>query len=134
LGWTTKIWRVCCSNIILAPYWLVIDIDTSLTLQILDADGTQKRLMNTFMIFVWRRCPQVSAQNQSMKTGEIGKILSREWVSNTAGNYSWLLSVTGLIGTVMQAPQRGCKPFMRTLTLNLVILPKDLASEKDVVI
>ena len=53
----------------------------SLTSQTLNADGTPKRPMNAFMIFARRRRPQVSAQNQSMRTGEISKILSREWVS-----------------------------------------------------
>jgi transcription factor SOX9 (SOX group E) len=35
--------------------------------------------MNAFMIFARRRRPQVSAKNQSMRTGEISKILSKEW-------------------------------------------------------
>jgi hypothetical protein len=35
--------------------------------------------MNAFMIFARRRRPQVSAENQAMRTGEISKILSREW-------------------------------------------------------
>lgn len=35
--------------------------------------------MNAFMIFARRRRPQVSAENQSMRTGEISKILSKEW-------------------------------------------------------
>ena len=33
------------------------------------------------MIFARRRRPQVSAENQAMRTGEISKILSKEWVS-----------------------------------------------------
>ncbi|KIJ22564.1 hypothetical protein M422DRAFT_276978 [Sphaerobolus stellatus SS14] len=35
--------------------------------------------MNAFMIFARRRRPQVSAANQMMRTGEISKILSKEW-------------------------------------------------------
>ena len=58
--------------------------DTQLTSQTLNADGTPKRPMNAFMIFARRRRPQVSAQNQSMRTGEISKILSKEWVSMPA--------------------------------------------------
>ena len=37
--------------------------------------------MNAFMIFARRRRPQVSAENQAMRTGEISKILSKEWVT-----------------------------------------------------
>ncbi|KAF8884145.1 high mobility group box domain-containing protein [Infundibulicybe gibba] len=54
---------------------------TALTSQTLNADGTPKRPMNAFMIFARRRRPQVSAENQSMRTGEISKILSKEWTS-----------------------------------------------------
>ncbi|KAG6330530.1 hypothetical protein ID866_8559 [Astraeus odoratus] len=50
-----------------------------LTSQSLNPDGTPKRPMNAFMIFARRRRPEVSAENQSMRTGEISKILSREW-------------------------------------------------------
>lgn len=55
------------------------DPNASLTSQTLNADGTPKRPMNAFMIFARRRRPQVSAENQSMRTGEISKILSKEW-------------------------------------------------------
>ena len=55
------------------------DPNLGLTSQTLNADGTPKRPMNAFMIFARRRRPQVSAENQSMRTGEISKILSREW-------------------------------------------------------
>ncbi|KAJ6480274.1 hypothetical protein C8R45DRAFT_1216031 [Mycena sanguinolenta] len=51
----------------------------ALTSQTLNADGTPKRPMNAFMIFARRRRPQVSAENQSMRTGDISKILSQEW-------------------------------------------------------
>lgn len=37
--------------------------------------------MNAFMIFARRRRPQVSAANQTMRTGDISKILSKEWNS-----------------------------------------------------
>ncbi|KAG9311236.1 hypothetical protein JVU11DRAFT_8313 [Chiua virens] len=55
------------------------DSNAALTLQTLNADGTPKRPMNAFMIFARRRRPQVAAENQSMRTGEVSKILSREW-------------------------------------------------------
>ncbi|CAA7262380.1 unnamed protein product [Cyclocybe aegerita] len=54
---------------------------SALISQTLNADGTPKRPMNAFMIFARRRRPQVSAENQAMRTGEISKILSKEWVS-----------------------------------------------------
>ncbi|KAF8587468.1 hypothetical protein K439DRAFT_816081 [Ramaria rubella] len=55
------------------------DENASLRSQALNADGTPKRPMNAFMIFARRRRPQVSAANQMMRTGEISKILSKEW-------------------------------------------------------
>jgi hypothetical protein len=55
--------------------------DVTLTSQTLNADGTPKRPMNAFMIFARRRRPQVSAENQSMRTGEISKLLSKEWTT-----------------------------------------------------
>ena len=58
---------------------LAEDTNTSLIAQTLNTDGTPKRPMNAFMIFARRRRPQVSAQNQTMRTGEISKILSKEW-------------------------------------------------------
>jgi len=73
----------------------MIEEGNSLTSQTLNADGTPKRPMNAFMIFARRRRPQVSAQNQSMRTGEISKILSREWVSMPAVNtpdFFWVLA------------------------------------------
>ncbi|KIK56512.1 hypothetical protein GYMLUDRAFT_76072 [Collybiopsis luxurians FD-317 M1] len=57
------------------------DSNQTLTSQTLNADGTPKRPMNAFMIFARRRRPQVSSENQSMRTGEISKILSKEWNS-----------------------------------------------------
>ena len=51
----------------------------SLIAQSLNADGTPKRPMNAFMIFARKRRPEVSAANQMMRTGEISKILSKEW-------------------------------------------------------
>jgi HMG (high mobility group) box len=56
-----------------------LDENSALTSQTLNPDGTPKRPMNAFMIFARRRRPQVSAANQSMRTGEISKILSKEW-------------------------------------------------------
>lgn len=53
----------------------------ALTSQTLNADGTPKRPMNAFMIFARRRRPQVSSENQAMRTGEISKLLSKEWVA-----------------------------------------------------
>ena len=58
---------------------LAEDPNASLIAQTLNTDGTPKRPMNAFMIFARRRRPQVSAENQSMRTGEISKILSKEW-------------------------------------------------------
>ncbi|KAF8487810.1 hypothetical protein F5888DRAFT_1639717 [Russula emetica] len=55
--------------------------DTQLTSRALNSDGTPRRPMNTFMIFARRRRPQVSAANQTMRTGDISKILSKEWNS-----------------------------------------------------
>ncbi|KAF9457117.1 hypothetical protein BDZ94DRAFT_1302115 [Collybia nuda] len=61
------------------------DESTALTSQTLNADGTPKRPMNAFMIFARRRRPQVSAENQAMRTGEISKILSKEWNAMQSG-------------------------------------------------
>ncbi|KZV75269.1 hypothetical protein PENSPDRAFT_681230 [Peniophora sp. CONT] len=55
--------------------------DDQLIVQSLNTDGTPRRPMNAFMIFARRRRPQVSAANQAMRTGEISKILSREWAN-----------------------------------------------------
>lgn len=55
------------------------DPHLALTSQTLNADGTPKRPMNAFMIFARRRRPQISAANQMMRTGDISKILSKEW-------------------------------------------------------
>ncbi|KAF7798197.1 hypothetical protein EIP86_009414 [Pleurotus ostreatoroseus] len=63
------------------------DVDASddphlaLISQTLNADGTPKRPMNAFMIFARKRRPQISAANQMMRTGDISKILSKEWNS-----------------------------------------------------
>ncbi|THU98222.1 sex determining region Y, partial [Dendrothele bispora CBS 962.96] len=50
-----------------------------------------KRPMNAFMIFARRRRPQVSSENQSMRTGEISKILSKEWTSMPASEKQFYL-------------------------------------------
>ncbi|KAE9404845.1 hypothetical protein BT96DRAFT_972877 [Gymnopus androsaceus JB14] len=65
--------------------------NTTLTTQTLNADGTPKRPMNAFMIFARRRRPQVSSENQSMRTGEISKILSKEWNSMPASEKQFYL-------------------------------------------
>jgi HMG (high mobility group) box len=61
--------------------------DTQLTSQALNSDGTPRRPMNAFMIFARRRRPQVSAANQTMRTGDISKILSKEWNSMDIVSY-----------------------------------------------
>lgn len=55
------------------------DPHMSLTSQTLNADGTPKRPMNAFMIFARKRRPEISAANQMMRTGDVSKILSKEW-------------------------------------------------------
>lgn len=50
--------------------------------------------MNAFMIFARRRRPQVSAENQAMRTGEISKILSKEWVAMSPVNNALLPPAT----------------------------------------
>ena len=74
------------------PLWKFFDsfpleeANAALTSQTLNADGTPKRPMNAFMIFARRRRPQVSSENQAMRTGEISKLLSKEWVSMPSVN------------------------------------------------
>ena len=67
------------------PYSIIFgraeDPYLALTAQTLNADGTPKRPMNAFMIFARKRRPQISAANQMMRTGDISKILSKEWNS-----------------------------------------------------
>ncbi len=67
------------------------DLHHALTNQSLNSDGTPKRPMNAFMIFARRRRPQVSAANQMMRTGEISKILSKEWNSMPMVRMGFLL-------------------------------------------
>lgn len=71
------------------------DSNNSLTSQTLNADGTPKRPMNAFMIFARRRRPQVSAENQSMRTGDVSKILSREWNAMVLVNFILRISDHG---------------------------------------
>jgi hypothetical protein len=47
--------------------------------QALNTDGTPKRPMNAFMIFARKRRPEVAAENPALRTGEISKLLSKEW-------------------------------------------------------
>ncbi|KAJ7038378.1 hypothetical protein C8F04DRAFT_1255959 [Mycena alexandri] len=63
-----------------------------LTSQTLNADGSPKRPMNAFMIFARRRRPQVSAEHQSMRTGDISKILSQEWKAMSASDKQFYLT------------------------------------------
>ena len=63
------------------PETLLEDPYHALTSQTLNADGTPKRPMNAFMIFARKRRPQISAANQMMRTGDVSKILSKEWNS-----------------------------------------------------
>jgi len=56
----------------------------SLIAHFLNADGTLKRPINPFMIFLQKRRPEVSAANQTTRTGvtrkiEIKKTLRKEW-------------------------------------------------------
>ena len=72
------------------------DPESALTAQQLNVDGTPRRPMNAFMIFARRRRPQVSAENTTMKTGQISKILSKEWggmpmVSASSLRLIWIL-------------------------------------------
>ncbi|KAH7330565.1 hypothetical protein B0J17DRAFT_156442 [Rhizoctonia solani] len=57
------------------------DTNAQLRSQQLNSDGTPKRPMNAFMIFARKRRPMVlvSSEQPTMRTGEISKILSKEW-------------------------------------------------------
>ncbi|KAF8205970.1 hypothetical protein K438DRAFT_1931773 [Mycena galopus ATCC 62051] len=68
------------------------EANNALTTQSLNPDGTPKRPMNAFMIFARRRRPQVSAENQSMRTGDISKILSQEWKAMLPGDKAFYLA------------------------------------------
>ena len=54
--------------------------------------------MNAFMIFARKRRPQISAANQMMRTGDVSKILSKEWNSmemvGTCAFFSFPLSLS----------------------------------------
>lgn len=71
--------RFSADSLYLFAFSLCVAEDARLTAQTLNSDGTPKRPMNAFMIFARKRRPQVSAANQMMRTGEISKLLSREW-------------------------------------------------------
>ncbi|KAG8719726.1 hypothetical protein FRC08_002152 [Ceratobasidium sp. 394] len=56
-----------------------LDSNAQLRSQQLNSDGTPRRPMNAFMIFARKRRPMVSSEQPTMRTGEISKILSKEW-------------------------------------------------------
>ena len=57
------------------------------------------------MIFARRRRPQVSAANQTMRTGDISKILSKEWNSMDMVNYLTVVYHTFLLTDAFQGGQ-----------------------------
>ncbi len=61
--------------------------------------------MNAFMIFARRRRPQVSAANQTMRTGDISKILSKEWNSMDMVNDLNVANRTFLLTDAFQGGQ-----------------------------
>jgi hypothetical protein len=61
--------------------------------------------MNAFMIFARRRRPQVSAANQTMRTGDISKILSKEWNSMDMVNDLTVVHRTFLLTDTFQGGQ-----------------------------
>lgn len=61
--------------------------------------------MNAFMIFARRRRPQVSSANQTMRTGDISKILSKEWNSMDMVNYLTVVYCTFLLTDAFQGGQ-----------------------------
>jgi hypothetical protein len=60
------------------------DPNDPLVSQTLNADGTPKRPMNAFMIFARKRRPELGAQHAQLRTGEISKLLSKEWSTMTS--------------------------------------------------
>ena len=89
----TNLKRILKARSLFIPSWIIFwlfhfldETNAALTSQTLNADGTPKRPMNAFMIFARRRRPQVSSENQAMRTGEISKLLSKEWVSMPSVN------------------------------------------------
>lgn len=73
------------------------EANVALTSQTLNPDGTPKRPMNAFMIFARRRRPQVSSENQALRTGEISKLLSKEWVSMPSNEKQFYLEQAKLL-------------------------------------
>ncbi|KAG7451537.1 HMG-box [Guyanagaster necrorhizus] len=61
----------------------------ALRAQTLNADGTPKRPMNAFMIFARLRRPQISAENHALRTGDVSKILSKEWATMHFRDKKW---------------------------------------------
>ncbi|CAE6415340.1 unnamed protein product, partial [Rhizoctonia solani] len=69
----------------------VYDSNAQLRSQQLNSDGTPKRPMNAFMIFARKRRPMVSSEQPTMRTGEISKILSKEWSEMSKDNKQFYL-------------------------------------------
>ncbi|CUA73018.1 Transcription factor SOX-10 [Sus scrofa] [Rhizoctonia solani] len=67
------------------------DSNAQLRSQQLNSDGTPKRPMNAFMIFARKRRPMVSSEQPTMRTGEISKILSKEWSEMSKENKQFYL-------------------------------------------
>ena len=74
-------------------------------LNVLNSDGTPQRFINAFMIFESRRRPQVSAANQTMRSVDISKILSKEWDSMDMVNDLTVLYRTFLLTDAFQGGQ-----------------------------
>ncbi|KAI9437336.1 hypothetical protein H4582DRAFT_2153630 [Lactarius indigo] len=108
--------------------------DTQLTSQALNSDGTPRRPMNAFMIFARRRRPQVSAANQTMRTGDISKILSKEWNSMDMADKQFYLDQAKRDGPTtpvrsadqMPPPPRCSTP--RHQAMSEMIFPPDMTS------
>jgi hypothetical protein len=58
------------------------------------------------MIFARRRRPQVSAANQTMRTGDISKILSKEWNSMDMVNDLTVVYRTFLLTTLFKGDKQ----------------------------
>ena len=72
--------------------------------------------MNAFMIFARKRRPQISAANQMMRTGDVSKILSKEWNSmemvGTCAFFSFLSLSCSEVGLYVCSRTRLCHFFL----------------------